>query len=379
MHIIEPSSESFQSFGRLLAATRSRRAAPRARPDRNLSLLHQAFDSVPDQLAVIGPDGTILSANWSWLSSRRGRNSLGSPAPAGTNYLDLCGRAAHREPAAARIVTGVREVLAGTSARFRLEFPARGARGRRWNVLTATALRTPQGGALVSCVDATRQRAAQRQVRKLGRMLLEAHERERKAIARELHDDVTQQIAAAALDLSMLLPSMPAGAEQTRAGAANIVDRLRKLCTHVHGLSRRMHPHTLETAGLARSLHNECLTFQERTGIGVALRVHGAEHALPPGPVLAAFRICQEALHNVQKHARATGVTVDLERTPAELRMTIKDSGVGFSAKTSGRGIGLCGMRERAIAVGGRLSVIASPGRGTTVRFTAPLKQGDRA
>src|SRR5262249_18290649 len=154
----------------------------------------------------------------------------------------------------ARVVKGIREVLDGAAPRLRVEFPTRAAKGRRWNVLTATPLRTPQGGALISCADATRQRVAQRQGRALSRMPLEAHERERKAIARELHDDVTQQIAAAALDLSVLLPRMTSDAESAKAGAGKIVERLRKLCTHVHGLSRRMHPHTLETAGLARSL-----------------------------------------------------------------------------------------------------------------------------
>src|SRR5215510_4467816 len=109
MRIIRPSSESFQEFGRLLSATESRRALPRPRPVQNLSLLHQAFDSVTDQLAVIDRDGIIVNANWSWVASRRGRSGLGAPAPVGTNYLDLCGRAALREPAAARVVKGIRE------------------------------------------------------------------------------------------------------------------------------------------------------------------------------------------------------------------------------------------------------------------------------
>jgi signal transduction histidine kinase len=379
MRIIGQSSESFQGFGRLMGATGGGGSQRRGRPVQNLSLLHEAFDSVADQLALIDRDGIVLNANWSWVASRHGRGGLSAPAPVGTNYLELCGRAARRDPAAARVMKGIREVLDGTAARLRVEFPTRAAKGRRWNVLIATPLRTPRGGALISCADATRQRVAQRQVRTLSRMLLEAHERERKAIARELHDDVTQQIAAAALDLSMLLPRMTADAESAKAGAGKIVERLRKLCTHVHGLSRRMHPHTLETQGLARAIRNECRGFEERSGIGMALRVHGAEQAIPPAVALAAFRICQEALHNAQKHARATGVTVDLERTPEEVRMTVKDAGVGFDVTPAGDGLGLCGMRERALAVGGRLSVISAPGRGTTVKFTAPLTQGDRA
>lgn len=377
MRIIKASSESFQAFARPVNAVHSRRVLRRARPVENLSLFHQAFDSAADQLAVIDRDGRILNANRSWSASHgRARTGLMASAPVGTNYLELCGRAAPREPAAARVLKGVREVLGGEAPRFRLEFASREAKGRRWNVLTATPLRGDFGGALISCADGTRQRAAQRQVRTLSRMLLEAHERERKAIARELHDDVTQQIAAAALDLSVLVPRMTADPETAKDNAGKLVERLRRLCTHVHGLSRRMHPHTLETVGLARAVESECRSFEQRTGIGMALKTHGAEHPVPPAIALAAFRICQEALNNAQKHARATGVSVDLERTPEELRLTVKDTGIGFDASPSVRGIGLCGMKERATAVGGRFSLVSARGRGTTVRFTAPLRQG---
>jgi signal transduction histidine kinase len=234
-------------------------------------------------------------------------------------------------------------------------------------------LRRPSGGAIIVCTDTTRERVARRRARALSRLLLAAQESERRSIARELHDDVTQQIAAAALDLSVLLPRLPAGREEVCAEVARIVERLRRLSSSVHGLSRRMHPHALEVLGLGRALEGECRSFAERTGIGMTARIHAGDPTIPAPVALAVFRVCQEALNNVARHARATSVRVELDRSVDELRLSVRDTGVGFDVSRSHRGIGLPGMKERALAVGGRLSVASATGRGAAIRLSVPL------
>jgi signal transduction histidine kinase len=221
-----------------------------------------------------------------------------------------------------------------------------------------------------------RQQAARRRARRFGRLLIAAQERERAAIGRELHDDVTQQIAAAAIDLSIIVRRLPSGHE--RDGVVQLVDRLRKLSTHVHGLSRRMHPHALETLGLARAIEGECRAFAQRTGIGMKTALCPDGFKAKPDIAITVFRVCQEALHNVEKHARATGVRVGLDHSADEIRLCVADTGLGFDLTRPRRGIGLASMRERAVSVGGRISIVSTRGRGSTIRLTIPLDQRAR-
>jgi signal transduction histidine kinase len=354
--------------------------APRRRAGEGIGqrvepLLRDALNSIADQVAVLDRGANLIETNRSWDLGRS--RACGHAAARGVNYLEHCERLAQREPAMGRLLIGVRGVLEGKREEIRLEFPTRVGKDRRWNAILVSPLRRPGGGAVIVCTDATRQRVAQRQVRLLGRQLLDAHERERRAVARELHDDVTQQLAAAAIDLAIIGRALE---PQTAASVEikGIVDRLKRLSTHVHGLSRRMHPHSLEHFGLARALEGECRAFAERTGLGVTTQIGKVEPAVPDQVALVVFRVCQEALNNVLKHARASSVHAELERTPAELRLSIKDTGVGFSVAETRRGIGLCGMRERAAAVGGRVSITSCRGKGTTVRLVVPLAQEAR-
>lgn len=333
------------------------------------ALTAAVLDSITDPLAVINNRGTVLLTNRAWRESRQG-GGIAESATVGANVLDLCRH--DTEPSAARAVKGIRSVLSGSSDGFRLECSHRSPSVRRWAMVHVLPLRRQGGGAVIIRSDTTRQRTAQRQVRALSRLLIAAQERERTWIARELHDDVTQQLAAAALDLSILAAQIPAESPaQDEAG--RIAERLRKLCTHVHGLSRRMHPHALETLGLSQAIATECREFAQRTGIGMATEIQEIDRTLPAQTATAAFRIFQEALNNVEKHARATSVRVMLALTDEELTLRITDTGVGFNVSRPRAGIGLSGMRERALAIGGRISISSAPGHGATVKLTRPL------
>jgi signal transduction histidine kinase len=137
-----------------------------------------------------------------------------------------------------------------------------------------------------------------------------------------------------------------------------------------------MHPHALTALGLGRALEQECRSFADRTGIGVATRI---DDPAPPSRVaLAAFRICQEALNNIARHARATSVRLELSRDAHHLCLSIKDNGIGLEPSRPRRGIGLVGMRERALSVGGRLRVESLHRRGVTIRLSLPLASGSR-
>lgn len=361
--------------GRLYGTPRRRIALigpiPPSLPDH---LAREGLESIADQIALLDRHGRVILTNASWDYAAHDSDPLAG-APRAENYLDRCSRAAASIPAAARAFKGIGSVLRGETERFRMEYAHQSGSGRRWHVVLVSPLRRREGGALIIRTDATRQRAAQRQVRALSRMLLAAHERERRAIARELHDDVTQQVAAAAIDLSVLISRAGIADTGVRDELKTIVGRLRALGAHVHGLSRRMHPHTVETLGLARALEGECRSFAQRTGIGMTTKIQHPESPIPPPVALAAFRICQEALKNAEKHARATSVAVTLDGAAGELRLSVADTGVGFNISARRPGIGLCGMRERAMAVGGRVSISSVKGRGASIKLTVPLHQ----
>lgn len=345
-----------------------------AEPAGHRSPQWEVLDSIGDPLMVLDRSGCILHTSGDWDQAGGGGSpGLAGPARRGRNYLELSEQAGAESALAPRLAKGVRAVLAGEAPRFRMQYSCLVNGHRECRVVLATPLRRAEGGALLVRTDVTRERSLQ--VRTLSRMLLAAHERERQAIARELHDGVTQTIAATAIDLAVLASRLGGEPEGTRVELGRLVERLRGLATQVQGISRQMHPHALRTLGLPRALEEECRLFAGRTGIAVSTRVR-CDGDLPKRTPLAVFRIAQEALSNVARHARATSVRVELERSPDELRLVIKDNGIGLTPGARRTGIGMASMQERALSEGARLAIVSLPGRGTTIKLTIPLAAG---
>ncbi|MFO1475592.1 MAG: sensor histidine kinase, partial [Verrucomicrobiota bacterium] len=209
----------------------------------------------------------------------------------------------------------------------------------------------------------------ERQQHDFNRLLLAAHEAERARLARELHDDITQRMARLAIDLGR------AGSPATDQTRSQIREELIRLSDDVHALSYQLHPSILEDLGLEEALRTDVDHFTRREGIPVELRLDKVAPGLPPATALGLYRIAQEALRNVARHARASEVRVNLESAAGELRLTIGDNGAGFDpARQSGRpSLGLAGMKERASLLGGRIEIDSRPGKGTIVAVSVPL------
>ncbi len=208
-----------------------------------------------------------------------------------------------------------------------------------------------------------------------------AQEEERARVARELHDETAQSLAAAAMDLEsavdLLGPTSPELAER--------VDRARALARDSIGGIRRLiadlRPPSLDELGLVSAVRVLAEERLGRTGVRVALSSSGMERHLP-GPVeIGLYRIIQEAISNVARHAHASRVSISLRRTDAEVQATVADDGVGFVVEErvrrgeGGRGLGLLGIQERAALLGGRAEIDASPGQGTRVAVRVPIAQ----
>jgi signal transduction histidine kinase len=210
--------------------------------------------------------------------------------------------------------------------------------------------------------------------------LITAQEDERRRLARELHDDITQRMAALSIEAGLLEQATVSEASaSTRAGLARVRTQLAALSTDIHQLSRRLHPATLDDLGLVTAIEAEARAFFERGGPPVEVVVSGQFDDLGPGVGLALYRIVQESLHNVLKHAEAEQVRLDLRREDHDILLRVEDDGRGFSRTMSGwrHGLGLASMEERVRLLGGRLTVESLPGVGTTVEVRVPVAGAD--
>ncbi len=223
--------------------------------------------------------------------------------------------------------------------------------------------------------DLERTTVSKTELEVLAGRLISAQEDERRRVARELHDDLVQRLAATAIEVGRL-ERLPAPSPEQQAGLAALKRTLAVLSEDVHGLSRRLHPATLEEQGLLAGIEKECRAFTERGGPPVEVRIEGAVDGLPTPVALTLYRVVQEALRNTLQHAGAADVRVTLRRGPAGVTLDVADDGKGFARGTPGwrAGLGLASMEERARLLGGTFAVDASPGRGTRVTVHLPLE-----
>jgi PAS domain S-box-containing protein len=218
-------------------------------------------------------------------------------------------------------------------------------------------------------------RRSRESYRNLAGYLLTAHEAERKRLGRELHDDLTQRLAALAIEAERLEQQ---GKTQPAAISPNlraIREKLAELSMDTHALSRRLHPSVLEDLGLADAIASECRAFVQREGIKVSTRTEGLSEIISPDVGLCIYRIVQEGLRNITKHARASEVFISITGQDGNLHLSIQDNGIGFDlsqVKKKG-GLGLASMQERAYIIGGNFSVKSQPGQGTVIEVQAPL------
>jgi len=262
---------------------------------------------------------------------------------------------------------------AGSEVRFEAQSPWP---RYRWEILGGVGLIGLQSGLIaVLVVQRRRRRTAENEVRSLHGRLLTASEQERRRLARELHDDVTQRIARLAID-SAQIERLGPGAEGAETLHA-MRDELVRLGRDVHALSRRLHPSILDDLGLVEAIRSEAERVADAGGLELELRFAAESVELGADASLCLFRVAQEALRNVGRHARARRIEVDLASRQGGIEMTVRDDGVGFDpAETRQRpGLGQVSMRERLHLIGGRLSVESALGRGTTVRAWAPHQE----
>jgi signal transduction histidine kinase len=205
--------------------------------------------------------------------------------------------------------------------------------------------------------------------------LIHAQEEERSRLARELHDDVTQRLASLAIDAGReeRVVSGSAGATVIRAMREGLV----RLSEDVHALSYRLHPSILEDLGLVEALRAECERFSRMCPIRLEADARDLPERPPRDVALCLFRIAQEGLRNIARHAKASEAEVHLRRLDGGLQLAVRDNGAGFDPKQDRvrMSLGHASMRQRVFLLGGKVEIDSRPGHGTTIRAWVPLKE----
>jgi PAS domain S-box-containing protein len=273
-----------------------------------------------------------------------------------------------------------RQRSVGLPAPARYEAVGQRKDGSQFPVEVAVAIvDLPDGEASVGFLtDITERKRAQEdrqrsldQLRALAGRLQSIREEERKRVAREIHDQLGQALTALKIDLSSLIHDLPAAKKEGSESVLNLIDQT---IQSVRRISTELRPGILDDLGLVAAVEWAGEEFEARTGTTCRLDLPRDDIAVDPEQATAIFRIFQETLTNVARHADASDVKVRLTREDGDLTLEVHDNGKGIPQDklSSGESLGILGMRERAMLLGGELTISGPPENGTTVRVRIP-------
>jgi PAS domain S-box-containing protein len=229
-------------------------------------------------------------------------------------------------------------------------------------------------GFIGSAIDITDQKLAQQALQNVSGQLIEAQEKERARIARELHDDVCQRLALLSMELERAKRD-----SEGRVSATKNLEQIRKHCSEiaddVQSLSHQLHSSRLDYLGVVAAVRGFCKELAGKHAVNVEFTDRDVPRDLPNNISLCLFRVTQEALHNAVKHSGVNQFKVELSATSTELQLEVTDAGAGFDVDETkkNRGLGLVSMQERVHLVRGKFSLDSHPGKGTRILVVVPL------
>jgi PAS domain S-box-containing protein len=254
----------------------------------------------------------------------------------------------------------------------------------KWISLGAAPQRTPSGlprweGVII---DTTQSKLGELEVKRVQQQLLElsshiqdAKEQERLRIAREVHDEIGSLLTAIKMDLSWMTQRLPKDNHTLTGKAKTIEELVNRAITSASNLAHRLRPGFLDCFGIIAAIEIEAQEFSKRSGISCTVVKSQESIELPEAYSITLFRICQEALNNVLKHAHAKYVQIEIVKGTDHLELIVSDDGVGFSeaARNKPRSFGLRGVQERVAHLGGTVKIASTLGKGTQIAIFVPL------
>jgi PAS domain S-box-containing protein len=331
-------------------------------------------ESAPVLIWVSGIDKgcTYFNPGWLEMTGRRLEDELGNGWTYGVHPDDL----------SSCMATYVKAFDA--RRQFTMEYRLRRHDGEyRWVLDTGV----PRYGAdrhfvgyVGSCIDITDRRRVEERLREVGGRLVSAQEEERRRVARELHDDLSQQLALLGSELEQLSLHHAEDREEMSDRLIALGRRAQSISSDVYRLSHQLHPTKLEALGLVPSLRSYCREVSMQQSIHVSFTHADVPSSIPMDVSLCVYRIVQEALRNVAKHSGANEAHVQILTRDGGLCLRIADAGTGFDPDAIGHvGLGLISIRERLRFVGGDLQVHTARSHGTRLDVWIPIALAGRA
>ena len=218
-------------------------------------------------------------------------------------------------------------------------------------------------------------RIQKKQLRNLTRHIQNLREEERKIIARELHDDLGQVVTVLKIDIRSLKNNLINSSDIVLENVNQILETVDELIKKIRKIAHQLRPNLLDTVGLQAALKNHCLEFEKNTAVNCFFYNETNNERLPQDVEIALFRICQESLTNVMRHADASEVVVRLSKDNEEIILEISDNGNGFDITKIENTLGLIGIKERAASIQIQLTIESAIGNGTTIKASGILKE----
>jgi PAS domain S-box-containing protein len=216
---------------------------------------------------------------------------------------------------------------------------------------------------------------SQEDFRDLAGKMLSVQESERRLLAREMHDDLTQRLAVLAIDIGKIEQHYQDIEDPFLETLRSVRESLVNISGDIHAISRQLHPSIIEDLGLVDAIRSECNNFTRREGIAVNYYTESVPSGIPADVAICIYRIVQEGFRNIAKHSGTTQLQMSLTGKDDSIRLTIKDEGAGFDPEEAEKklGIGLVSMQERVRLIQGDISIASQPGKGTVINVRAPL------
>lgn len=218
--------------------------------------------------------------------------------------------------------------------------------------------------------------AAEKEARSLAGRILSAGEDERRYLARELHDDVSQRLAAVSIETGSLENKL-SNSTEIKESLGKLKKTLKSICDDLHRMSRHMHPSVLDDFGLPDALKSECTELSQRWGLPIECHYTKSFPEIPKSIALCLYRVAQESLWNAVRHSSSSKITVELKSDPEFVYLDIKDDGKGFDLNLTqpNRGLGLASMTERIRLVDGTIKIDTAPSQGVSIAVVVPIPE----
>jgi signal transduction histidine kinase len=352
--------------------------------------LAAALSSMTDSVIITDTAGNFVEFNDAYATMYRFRNKAECTRNFGEFSVLFDVYTASGEPLAKEMFPTLRALRGETESNVEYSYRRKDT-GETWiGSLSFSPVRAKDGsitGAVITARDVTERKRTEEALRHSEKMALQreqfqalaerlrrAREEERTRVSRDLHDQIGQILTAIKLDLTWMTRRLPKANDEFRdrlKGTIGLINdgvrSVRKICTGLR-------PGVLDDLGLAAAIEWQANEFASRTGIHCDISVPTADVVLDGDPATEFFRIFQECLTNVMRHAEAKSVRVSLREEHGDLVLVVADDGKGFCESEASNSLGFLGMKERAQVCGGTIQIVSSPGNGTTVTLRVPMQ-----